>query len=190
MIELIDFDKEFEKYDFFENFDEVDLTGDIGSVLNNLLGSIRRIGKDQKKTTLQLDEIFALMSEYNEKDTIIKKNKESVKNLSIEKKRMLCTFMNILDQLEDFCNYSKENLSDDINKQLELLWKNIGNFIAKIGLIRIDDINVQFDNQINIAKESTFKKELPEGFVVDILRTGYFHYGELLRKASVLVNKK
>lgn len=149
----------------------------------------KRFGKEQYKTTSQLEELIIQMeeqSENNQKEQVLVQQLTAV---SDEVKQLLQSLMSSSDCLEEVYRFAKKNADPSWQQQLSMQWKRLEQTLMFCGLMRIEGIGERYQSQTQVAVGVASNLTLPEGIVVEIIKSGYVYRGQVLRKAEVLVNK-
>ncbi|OGO77589.1 MAG: nucleotide exchange factor GrpE [Clostridiales bacterium GWB2_37_7] len=188
---MIDFTKELEKFDFME-IDKtfIDIQNETVIIIESLNATLKRIGKEQSKTNMQIEEILTILDEEKEKEKLISELKKSEVVFEEDKTALVKGLISILDQLEDMYRYSLKHDTDSRAEQMRILWKNISSSLMICGIMRIDEQHVFFNAQLNIAVQTRYEEEFPEGYILEVLKCGYKYNSVVLRKAQVVVNMK
>lgn len=187
---MIDFRKELAKFDFAA-LDAgwsagLSETGQVAAAVN---AALKRLGKEMSNINLQLEETLELYAEDKEKDKQIAALKKALTAGEEEQLGLVQSFLAVLDQLEDLYRYAVRYESDGWTSQLRLLWQNIAAELLLQGLSRIEGENTLFDPRLHTVVEVREAANIPDGLVVEVLRSGYLYRSRLLRKARVIVNK-
>ncbi|WP_461207737.1 nucleotide exchange factor GrpE [Clostridium sp. DL1XJH146] len=158
--------------------------------VNSFTKNLERFSKEQYKTANSIDEIIEILEEKIEDNDINKeliRNKKSVEN---ENKELLNGVIQINDLFEDIYFYSKKSGDESWNRQINILWNKLASINLKLGLIRIGDNGVEFDNNLHKAVEVREEKSVENNYIIEIVRYGYIYNKEILRKEEVIVNQK
>lgn len=152
-------------------------------------GILKRVGADQQKTNLSLEELIGLIEE--QKDAI--DQTDALRQALIEKDqatdRLIQGIIAVVDQLEDFYRYFEDKPEDAMYQQLQLMWSNVHSILAAIGLVLIDRAGTPYYPEWHQAERVFSDPREPSGQVIRILRSGYVRNGRVLRKALVVVNE-
>ncbi len=187
---MIDFKKELEKYDFFVVDPEFSgYFNETARVIEAVAANIRRIGKEISNTSIQLEEVLSYHAEEKEKDRYIAEQKEKLAACGKEKLSLVLGLVAVVDQLEDMYRYAQKNEQDGWFRQMRLLWQETASILLRQGIIRIEGENTLFDPWLQTAVLIKEDNNLPDGMVLEVVRSGYVYRSELLRKAQVIVNK-
>lgn len=188
---MIDFSKELQKYYFMETDKAfIDIQNETAIIIDSLNATLKRIGKEQNNTNTQIEEILSILDEEKEKEKLISELKKSEEVFEKDKIVLVKGLISILDQFEDMYRYSLKHDTDSRAEQTRILWKNISSSLMVCDIMRIDEQHVFFNSQLNIAVQTRYEEEFPEGYILEILKCGYKYNSFLLRKAQVAVNMK
>ena len=163
--------------------------GELPTVLEVFAQEVKRFGKEQYKTTSQLEELLIQMEEQAEGDNAKQVLEQQLKNTSEEKSQLLLALLTSADALEEVYRFAQKNATDDWQKQLALQWERLGKALMFCGLMRIEGIGDPYQPQTQVATGVSSDPTLPEEVVLTIIKSGYVYRGQLLRKAEVIVNK-
>ncbi|MEN8904423.1 MAG: nucleotide exchange factor GrpE [Clostridiales bacterium] len=192
---MIDFSKEFAKYDFFHISENIELDINIDS-LSNIKKNIKRIGREQNNVVIQIDDIHEILDKLNESifnlNEINKLKKEfTIKEACFfnEKEEVINNLIEVLDEVENIIHFSKLHLNNSYSEQLNITWSQIGNIIKKIGLTRLDDIDNKFNAELNVATKVLVIDNKDDNTIIETLNSGYIYEKKIIRKSKVVVNK-
>lgn len=179
---MIDFKKELEKLSK-PNLDQQFLKyeNDISTGFSVLNGTVTKIFKKQGAMDIQLEEMYAVLDERD--------NKDIIENLEHERAELAKALIAAADLVEDFYVYYKEHYDVSLSAQSELMWKTICKAMAGAGLIRIADENTPFDMHLNSIEGTTHNDAFQNGFIVKVLKSGYIYNNTVYRKSIVVVNR-
>ncbi|GAU77731.1 nucleotide exchange factor GrpE [Fusibacter sp. 3D3] len=192
---MIDFKKELDKFNFLNKAPDVsEERTDVSIWLENFNSTLKRIGKEQNETNMQIEEIMIFLDHETKSNSLIKELQstlaQSQKTSIVECQKLIDVLLTISDQIEDLYHYSLKHEHPERSKHIKLLWDNIGTTLISCGITRIDQVGVTINLQICIPIQIRYDDSLPEGLVLEVLKSGYLYNSEILRKAQVTVNKK
>jgi len=187
----MDFEKELRKFDFFD-IDEgfAGLQNETSFVFDTFSTTLKRLGVEQNKTNVQLEEIFSLLDEEKVKTEDMEMWKRRLEASEEEKLALVKGFIAVLDHIEDSYRYALWNDDGNWAKQFGLLWDAVSRELLSMGIVRIERENTIYDRQLNSAKAVKNVPDAPDGMILEVIRCGYMYKSEVLRKAEVVVNKK
>jgi molecular chaperone GrpE len=187
---MIDFGKELEKFDFFSVDSKLqDTHKELTNVLSEVNSTLGRIGKEQGKANIQLEELMIILDEEKEKDEVIKNLKKRIDSSEDEKLSIIKGLIKVLDQIENFYRLFANEENESLYRQLSLMWELIYKILLSIGITRIDDENTIFEPSLNNIAGTNSNTDLDEGTILSVLKSGYVYKDMVLRKSEVIANK-
>lgn len=148
--------------------------------LNTLL---TRFNKTQGTIEMQVEEMYAILEEQQEEA-----GQEDTKRLEME--QLVRALIVAADLIEDFYLYAAKSGEPQLADQAGLMWRTLAKELASAGLCRIADENTPFDARLNHMEGVVTTGDVPEGFVTNVLRSGYIYQNKVYRKSSVIVRKE
>jgi molecular chaperone GrpE (heat shock protein) len=133
---------------------------------------MRKLERHQKEASIQLDEINELLN--NGGDTAL----------------LLDSLIGLADLIENFYLFASEDRESPLFGQGELMWKAARKKLDAAGLKIINGEGMPLDSRLHSPVRTDFDESLPNGHVIGTLASGYTRDGEVIRRASVIVNKK
>lgn len=94
----------------------------------------------------------------------------------------------VVDNLERALESRSDESGDDFRKGVELIHKQLGDVLRKLGVSPIEEAGVPFDPTLHEAITREESDLHPPNTVVDVLRKGYVLNDRLLRPAMVRVS--
>jgi molecular chaperone GrpE (heat shock protein) len=73
--------------------------------------------------------------------------------------------------------------------ELQVLWSKLSALLDQFGLEILTETGVPFDPALHEACATRFDPDEPEGYVLELIRPGFSSGGEILRCASVVINR-
>ena len=73
--------------------------------------------------------------------------------------------------------------------EFQVLWSKLSALLDQFGLDILTETGVPFDPSLHEACATRFDPDEPEGYVLETIRPGFSSGGEILRYASVVVNR-
>lgn len=96
----------------------------------------------------------------------------------------------IIDNFEMGLMAAKESSAESVIYQgMNMVHKQMQNFLTDHGVERIDATNKKFDPNFHEALEQQHSDDVPEGDVISSIRHGYKCKNRLLRASNVIVSK-
>lgn len=192
---MIDFEKELLKFDFMDSEKYIDKQGqgELENIIQEFNKVVGKIAKEQNKANIQLEELVVMMDENEEaqkdKEQTLASAKEDKTKLRNEKFILIEGLIEILDQIENLYKISKKHENDIWFEQISLMWNLISKTLLSIGITRIDDEYTTYTPFLNTIVSTKDDTQLEEGYVLEVLKSGYFYEGKVLRRSEVIVNK-
>ena len=130
---------------------------------------LNRVEKKQKESSLQLDDISEMLGG----DTGV----------------YIDALIETADVIEDFYRYAVESSEVSLYTQAKMMWDSAKSTLENAGLEVIDDKGAVFDFKYHTAKGTSSVLGVPDGCILKIIKSGYVKNGDIIRQASVIVNK-
>jgi len=134
---------------------------------------LKKIELGQKEVVMQLDtiseQLFGGESEENE-------------NLRV-------ALMETMDLIEDLMRFTLTEPNSPYAEQARIMWKSAIRSAQESGIDVIDNENGNFDYKLHEVGGTDMCATLPSGCIIKTLKCGYLYKNEVLRRASVIVNK-
>lgn len=102
--------------------------------------------------------------------------------------RVVEALIPIVDGFEHALAAHREAEYENYRKGFELIYKQMIDNLAKLGVERIDPAGQQFDPHQHQAVDRAESKEAPDGTVLQVFQAGYLFNGRVLRPAMVRVS--
>lgn len=150
----------------------------------------KEIEKLQEENKELNDKILRLNAEMQ---NIRRRNQEELSKIyKYEGKEMLKKLLVTMDNFERAINMDNNNMEDEVSKFLEgfkLIYVNLKNELANIGVQEIDCLNEPFNPETMeaVMTENIDGKE--SGIVTTVLLKGYMYHDIVLRPAMVKVSE-
>ena len=179
---MIDFKEELEKLTE-EQIDPAFVTRreDVGTIFQTINGIVTKLFKKQGAMSMQVEEMYSILEE--------SENNGKIRDLEQEHNNLVQVLITAADLIEDFYLYYKENYEEAMAVQSELMWHTICKTMAGIGLIRISDEGTPFNAKLNHVEGVIEDPRYENGFIMNVLKSGYQYKNQVYRKSSVIVNK-
>lgn len=143
---------------------------------------IDKFNKKHSTIEMQVEEMYAILEEQKEEAS-----QEDLKKL--EKERLVQALIVAADLIEDFYVYAAKSDDLQLANQAGLMWRTLSKELTNAGLCRITDESTPFNAQLNHLEGVTAIGDEPEGFITNVLRSGYIYQNKVYRKSSVIVKK-
>ncbi|MDC0200847.1 nucleotide exchange factor GrpE [Verrucomicrobia bacterium] len=103
---------------------------------------------------------------------------------------LLCELLPVIDSFQMGLDAAKlEDSESIITKGMEMVQKQLEEFLSTQGATEISAIGQLFDPNIHEAISQEAKDDIPEGNIITQIRKGYKLHDRLLRAANVIVSK-
>ncbi len=93
----------------------------------------------------------------------------------------------IIDGFEHALAAHREPQYEGYRKGFELIYKQLLDNLARLGVERIEPLGKEFDPHLHQAVEREETTDHPDGTVLQVYQPGYLHHGRVLRPAMVRV---
>lgn len=101
--------------------------------------------------------------------------------------RVIEGFIPVIDGFEQALAIHRDAAYEQYRKGFELIYKQLLDNIAKLGVERIDPVGKHFDPHLHQAMDRTETAEHEDGTVLQVFQPGYVFHGRVLRPAMVRV---
>jgi len=144
-----------------------------------LAGLGKKIAKTQTDLSMQVEEIYDLVSESQNTNKALRES-------AAHEKRLATALLGLCDIIEDFCTFADHD--EALSKQANLMRKNADKRLAECSMTPIGEVGEPFDPTLHTVL-STENSPLPREHIAHVLNSGYRYMGKVLRKASVVLSK-
>jgi molecular chaperone GrpE len=93
----------------------------------------------------------------------------------------------IIDGFEHALAAHREAEYENYRKGFELIYKQLVDNVARLGIERIDPVGKQFDPHLHQAMDRTETVQHEDGTILQVFQPGYLFHGRVLRPAMVRV---
>src|SRR5690348_10041403 len=101
--------------------------------------------------------------------------------------RLIESLIPIVDGFEHALAAHRESQYESYRKGFEIIYKQLLEQLAKLGVERVDPLGKQFDPHLHQAMERVETEESPDGTIRQVFQPGYVFHGRVLRPAMVQV---
>jgi molecular chaperone GrpE len=101
--------------------------------------------------------------------------------------RVIEALIPIVDGFEHALAAHREPAYDNYRKGFELIYKQLIDNLAKLGVERIEPVGERFDPHLHQAVERTETDDAEDGTILQVYQPGYVFHGRVLRPAMVRV---
>lgn len=143
--------------------------------------AMNRIGKEQYKSARNIEEILETLNGFM--------NSIEATPSNGQQGRYIETALELMDMMEDMYHAVCQGPSEAWRIQMNLLWKKAGEALKRCNLERMEPLGSSFSAELHTAKEVQTYPGVPNGHILDVVRSGYLADGKVVRKAHVVVNR-
>jgi molecular chaperone GrpE len=93
----------------------------------------------------------------------------------------------VIDGFEHALAAHREAEYESYRKGFELIYKQLLDHLAKLGVERLDPVGKPFDPHLHQAVDRAETKDLDDGTILQVFQPGYVFHGRVLRPAMVRV---
>ena len=93
----------------------------------------------------------------------------------------------VIDGFEHALAAHREAEYESYRKGFELIYKQLLDHLAKLGVERLDPVGKPFDPHLHQAVDRAETKDLEDGTILQVFQPGYVFHGRVLRPAMVRV---
>ncbi|HET9995565.1 MAG TPA: nucleotide exchange factor GrpE [Candidatus Acidoferrum sp.] len=144
---------------------------------------------EMAKLTADLDELRqTLLRRQADFDNYRKRiEKERFEDSKRTTARVIEGLIPVIDGFEHALAAHREAEYENYRKGFELIYKQLLDNLAKLGVERIDPVGKSFDPHMHQAMDRTETTEHEDGKILQVFQPGYVHNGRVLRPAMVRV---
>lgn len=113
-----------------------------------------------------------------------KENKEAFQRATA---RVIEGLIPVIDGFEHALAAHREAEYESYRKGFELIYKQLLDNLARLGVERIDPTGKKFDPHLHQAMDRAVTTEHPDGTILETFQPGYVYHGRVLRPAMVRV---
>jgi molecular chaperone GrpE len=113
-----------------------------------------------------------------------KENKEAFQRATA---RVIEGLIPVIDGFEHALAAHREAEYESYRKGFELIYKQLRDNLARLGVERIEPIGKPFDPHLHQAMDRAVTTEHPDGTILEVFQPGYVYHGRVLRPAMVRV---
>lgn len=157
-----------------------ELNSKIDDLSDKLINNFKQTNNRQSEANINLEQLIDKMEDLNTLNINFEKEQD-------EKNKLINALINILDLNDDIFTYLDET---NDNSQVKLAYELIDKELTLLGIKIINDINVLIDHRYHYIEKIINDNAKPDLMVIKIIKKGYLYNGNIIRKASVIVNKR
>lgn len=144
---------------------------------------------DVKKLTADLEELRQTLVRHqadfaNYRKRAEKENSEAGKRATA---RVVEALIPVIDGFEHALAAHREAEYENYRKGFELIYKQLLDNVARLGVERIDPLGKPFDPHLHQAMDRVETVEHQDGTILEVYQPGYVYHGRVLRPAMVRV---
>ena len=148
-----------------------------------------REDEEVKKLSADLEELRQTLVRHqadfaNYRKRAEKENKESFQRATA---RVIEGLIPVIDGFEHALAAHPEAQYESYRKGFELIYKQLLDNLAKLGVQRINPVGQQFDPNLHQAMDRAITTEQADGTILEVFQPGYVYHGRVLRAAMVRV---
>ncbi len=140
------------------------------------------LDKRQADISLQVEEVYDIVRELDASELRESYNEEKKRSQTL-----LAALILMCDMIEDFCAFARKIGDEALLRQAELMLKNADGLLQRSGVTRFGEAEQRLDPEIHSVR-GTDVSELPKEHVADVIQSGYYYMGNVIRKASVILS--
>lgn len=186
---MFDLKAEISKYEIIMN--DVEYSDNfmiLNKTIENFQASLKRSSKEHIELNAQLEELLDMIQ--NHEDILnaqIEEVKASKKH-KIEASSLINAIIAIMDEIENIYRLSQKH-EMEISMQYSSMWTKLINILSKAGIAVVGLQRDIFNSNYYTVLGITYDKDFDNEMVVEVVNSGYVYNGEIIRRASVIVNK-
>jgi molecular chaperone GrpE len=148
-----------------------------------------REGSELKKITTELEELRQTLVRHqadfaNYRKRSEKENKEAFQRATA---RVIEGLIPVIDGFEHALAAHREAEYENYRKGFELIYRQLLDNLARLGVERIDPLGKAFDPHLHQAMDRVETTEHADGTILEVFQPGYVYHGRVLRPAMVRV---
>ena len=143
----------------------------IGERLAEINERLRKIENRQKETGIQLEEIDGFLQGGGNEPVLVD------------------ALVMLIDIIEDFYCFASAEADSPLAEQSMMMWNTALSAAETAGIEIITAAFEPFDFNRHTAESTEQDGRAPNGYVIKTLKCGYIYKGEIVRRATVVVNK-
>ncbi|HAR62450.1 MAG: nucleotide exchange factor GrpE [Candidatus Margulisiibacteriota bacterium] len=149
----------------------------------------KEVEEKNKVIEEQKDKYLRLLAEFDNFKK--RKEEEKINLLKSANEKLLKEFLTVLDSFDQaFLNIDEKTKNESVTKGLELIHKQVENFITKHHIEPIEAVGTKFDPHVHNAVMEEDSDKYEPGVVTKELQKGYLFHGKVLRPTMAIVSKE
>jgi len=164
-------------------------SADIEQSAEAVAADTAKAGAELAKLTADLEELRqTLLRRQADFDNYRKRiEKERIEDSKRATARVIEGFIPVIDGFEHALAAHREAEYENYRKGFELIYKQLADHLAKLGVERIDPLGKPFDPHLHQAMDRAETKDHDDGTILQVFQPGYVFHGRVLRPAMVRV---
>ncbi len=173
------------KINFNKNVDSSELEQSAESVA----ADTAKANAEMSKLTADLEDLRqTLLRRQADFDNYRKRiEKERFEDAKRATARLVEGLIPVIDGFEHALAAHREAEYETYRKGFELIYKQLLDHLAKLGVERLDPVGKPFDPHLHQAVDRAETKDLDDGTILQVFQPGYVFHGRVLRPAMVRV---
>jgi molecular chaperone GrpE len=148
-----------------------------------------KAGAELAKLTADLEDLRqTLLRRQADFDNYRKRiEKERIEDSKRATARVIEGLIPVIDGFEHALAAHREAEYENYRKGFELIYKQLADHLAKLGVERIDPLGKPFDPHLHQAMDRAETRDHEDGTILQVFQPGYVFHGRVLRPAMVRV---
>ena len=158
--------------------------------------SAEAVAEDTAKASAELAKLTADLEELRQ--TLLRRQadfdnyrkrieKERIEDSKRATARVIEGLIPVIDGFEHALAAHREAEYENYRKGFELIYKQLADHLAKLGVERIDPLGKPFDPHLHQAMDRAETRDHEDGTILQVFQPGYVFHGRVLRPAMVRV---
>jgi len=168
---------------------DIRLNVNVGDPNEAASAETQRADADLAKLTADLDDLRqTLLRRQADFENYRKRiEKERAEDSKRHTARVVEALIPIVDGFEHALAAHREAEYESYRQGFELIYKQLLDNLARLGVERVDPLGKSFDPHLHQAMDRTETQEHPDGEILQVFQPGYVFHGRVLRPAMVRV---
>ena len=164
-------------------------SADIEQSAEAVAADTAKAGAELAKLTADLEDLRqTLLRRQADFDNYRKRiEKERIEDSKRATARVIEGLIPVIDGFEHALAAHREAEYENYRKGFELIYKQLADHLAKLGVERIDPLGKPFDPHLHQAMDRAETRDHEDGTILQVFQPGYVFHGRVLRPAMVRV---
>ena len=164
-------------------------SADIEQSAEAVAADTAKAGAELAKLTADLEELRqTLLRRQADFDNYRKRiEKERIEDSKRATARVIEGLIPVIDGFEHALAAHREAEYENYRKGFELIYRQLADHLAKLGVERIDPLGKPFDPHLHQAMDRAETRDHEDGTILQVFQPGYVFHGRVLRPAMVRV---